>query len=603
MRLSLLLITLHLLHRRAVSLRLLGLLALLASGPLRAQETAPSFRIGDIVWTSTSLLSFQTTTHAIFDTRHSTTIYTHGVGATNEVTTLNSSTLLDLSTLYLYGNRYQLVQGYAATNEWIWQDGALTEVWYCDTNFVRDTYIYNLAPLDMQSGTWARATPRTPMPAYLPSDLSNGFKGPVGTVVTTDEHGRTTTDTYTTTAGLYVPGDPASTNEHFYRVQLSLEYDNRTPIPITFVTNYLGFAPDVNSNVYVWLREGQEYTAKPMFNGAAPSFYSYGAEAFKADQLWGLTVATIRMGSSTTWPGERPANMASHMGYPTDEGYFSDDQLAIDYILNSPLSSIFETLINAALAARGYPVWYEKDSSRGQVTTLTEDERKYMVMALLARSTNPDPPVELDHPNLELFIGTNFVYRLVNEFGIEAAGFNSKFGHDVAGRNIQRKRAEIGKTKIEFKEDVIVRLKIWPGTPIEYLLELGFDKADVNAAIHSASGLWFMTNSPGAGHNTIQGGTKGSPSVSYICSGRAGPVLVTLEQPLLRKMPPDFFCWTRYRVTDTSVGKEHELSLNSNTTWPTFFEYRYDFDERKYKDPITHGQVDTPFDGFLSLGP
>ena len=44
-----------------------------------------------------------------------------------------------------------------------------------------------------------------------------------------------------------------------------------------------------------------------------------------------------------------------------------------------------------------------------------------MVRALLARSTNPDPPRELTYTALGKFIGTNFAYRLVNEFSIEAA--------------------------------------------------------------------------------------------------------------------------------------------------------------------------------------
>lgn len=148
-----------------------------------------------------------------------------------------------------------------------------------------------------------------------------------------------------------------------------------------------------------------------------------------------------------------------------------------------------------------------------------------------------------------------------------------------------------------------MRLKIWPDTPAEYILELGFDKADVNTALNFTSGLWFMTNSPGAGHDTLQGGAKGSPSVSHICAGRAGPVLVTLEQPLLRKMPPDFSCWIKYTVYNMWVTEEIKLSLNESTTWPTFFEYPYNFDLRSYVNRIEHPQVDTPFDGFLSLGP
>ena len=492
-----------------------------------------------------------------------------------------------------------------STNEWTWQNDGLYGRWASFREIDKDDFVPSLDPLIQYTVWQTNNNPRTFDGPVAPPDYFNGFKGPVGTYTTTNELGAVSTDTYTTTAGLYVPGDPASTNEHFYRVQLSLEYFDHTPMATSWVTNYLGQPPDLSSNVYVWLREGQEYTAKPAFSTPSPpSFYSFSAEPNLADQLWGLTIATIRMGSSSTWPGDRPAAMAQHMGYPTDEGYFSDDQLALDYILNSPLASIFTALINATLAARGYPVWYEKDQSRGQAGTLTEDERKYLVMALLARSTNPDPPTELDDPNLNLFVGTNFAYRLVNEFGIEAIGISNKYVHDVVGKHVQRKRAEIGKTKIEFKEDVIVRLKIWPGTPAEYLLELGFDKADVNTAMHTASGLWFMTNSPGAGHNTLQGGAKGSPSVSFICSGRAGPVLVTLEQPLLRKMPPDFFSWTTYRVTDASVAKELKLSLNTNATWPTFFSYAYDFVERKYIfQPPEHNQIDTPFDGFLSLGP
>lgn len=313
MRFSLLLIFLHLFRCRAASLRLICLLAMLASQPLHSQESGPRFRIGDIVWTSSYSLSYQTTTHALYDTRNFISIYTHGAGVTNEETKLNSATLLDLSLLPLYYNRYQFVQGSAITNEWTWQDGGLLGVWYSDTTFVRDTYIYNLAPLDLQSGLSVAATPRTFL-ASSPPDFSNGFKGPVGSVLTTNELGGVTTDTYTTTAGLYVPGDPASTNEHFYRVQLSLEYSDHTPIAISRVTNYLGQPPDLNSNVYVWLREGQEYTAKPTFSTASPpSFYSYSAEATRGDQLGTLIISTIA--ANPDWPGTRPEGLATRLAF------------------------------------------------------------------------------------------------------------------------------------------------------------------------------------------------------------------------------------------------------------------------------------------------
>lgn len=86
-----------------------------------------------------------------------------------------------------------------------------------------------------------------------------------------------------------------------------------------------------------------------------------------------------------------------------------------------------------------------------------------MVRALLARSTNPDPPSELTYTDLGTFIGTDFAYRLVNEFSIEAAGFQGKLGHDVAGSHILRKQAQIGKTKLVLEDDVILRVKIFSG--------------------------------------------------------------------------------------------------------------------------------------------
>lgn len=249
------------------------------------------------------------------------------------------------------------------------------------------------------------------------------------------------TNTYSTTSAIRTDGPPGSTNEHFYRVNLSLQYDTGATIPLAMVQSYLSEPVDADGNVYLWLKDHSSFAGRPVFKYATPSYYSYSVEPNQAQHLSTLLISTIRRGGASTWPGSRPDGMAQHMGFPSDEGYFSDDQLALDYILNSPLASAFTSLINATLAARGYPVSYEKDQSRGQVGSLTADERKYMVMLLLARSTNPDPPAELDDPTLDLFIGTNFVYRLVNEFGIEAAGHENKFGHDVAGKHLQRKRA------------------------------------------------------------------------------------------------------------------------------------------------------------------
>lgn len=405
-----------------------------------------------------------------------------------------------------------------------------------------------------------------------------------------------------TVGGIYTEGLPGSTNEHFYRVKLSLSHLDQTPILTSSVQSFLGAPVDGYGNAYMWLRDASLHQGKPVFKPRVnPSFYYYTAEPQRADQLGTLIVSTISRGS--TWPGTRPEGMAQRLGYPSDEGYFSDDQFAFDYIMSSPLSSLVEAAINAILLARGLPVVWELDRSRGGVTTLTPEDRQYMTLVLLARSVNEAPPSEMDFTALERFKGTNYVYRLLNELAVEAAAYNGSFAHAVTGRHIQRKQTKLGKTKIEYEDDVILRVKIWPGTPLEYVEELGLEKDDLNPIIHfMARALW---NEEGAGHDTLSGGSKGSESINLICAGRAGTVLRSLEQPLLRRMPPDFFCWTTFFVEPNSnyVDRRVKLSLNSTTTWPTFFEYHYDFSDEKYHQRPPHAQIENPFEGFLNLGP
>lgn len=432
-----------------------------------------------------------------------------------------------------------------------------------------------------------------------PFDSGLRFGAPNGTYSTPD-NGHVVN--VSTVGGIYTEGLPGSTNEHFYRVKLSLSHLDLTPMLTSSVQSILGAPVDGYGNAYMWLRDASLHQGKPVFKpGVNPSFYYYTAEPQRADQLGTLIVSTISRGS--TWPGTRPEGMAQRLGYPSDEGYFSDDQFAFDYIMSSPLSSLVEAAINAILLARGLPVVWEVDRSRGGVTTLTPEDRQYMTLVLLARSVNEAPPSEMDFTTLERFKGTNYVYRLLNELAVEAAAYNGSFAHAVNGRHIQRKQTKLGKTKIEYEDDVILRVKIWPGTPLEYIEELGLDKDDLNPIIDFTAQA--LSNEDGAGHNTLSGGSKGSESINLICAGRAGTVLRTLEQPLLRRMPPDFSCWATFFVDPNSnyVDRRVKLSLNSTTTWPTFYDYQYDYDRRRYRGRSDHPQIENPFEGFLTLGP
>ena len=475
---------------------------------------------------------------------------------------------------------------------WYWTTNGLAGAWRSgwNTNRLHYTPDYTNAVLD--GTTWTNEYCPANYQNWLPSVAPNGSypanNGDVGT------------NTFQTQAAIFTDGVPGATNQSFYRIRLSLQDEMATTIPLSVVSNWLGRVPDTNGNIYVWLPDGAQTPAAPTFNpGMEPPFYSYDAAPFQAQKLGTLVVATITRGA--TWSTNRPAGMAAHMGYPTDEGAPSDDQLAFDYIMNSSLAGYFTTGINALLTAGGIPLSWEKDQSRGQIGALTDDERKYLVLALLARSTNPEPPSELDYPTLAAFIGTNFVYRLVNEFSVEAAGYQGKLGHDVVGPHILRKQARIGKTKLELENDVILRLKIWPGLPIEYILELGLEKDDINAVIGFVSG--FLTNDPGGGHDTLYGGSKGLHSVRYMCAAHAGTTLRSLEQPLLRRIPHDFSCMIRYWVSGDTVTRELRPSLNASTRWPTFFEYHYDFEKLKYiYQAPAHAQIENPFDGFLVLG-
>ena len=112
----------------------------------------------------------------------------------------------------------------------------------------------------------------------------------------------------------------------------------------------------------------------------------------------------------------------------------------------------------------------------------------------------------------------------------------------------------------------------------------------------------YLSNDAGGGHNVIYGANKGSVAVKYMGSGRAGTVLRSLEQPLLRRMPPDFFCMIRYWVSGDTVVPELKTSQTASEIWPTFFEYRYDFQDQIYKRVQTYNQIDDPFEGFLQLG-
>lgn len=448
--------------------------------------------------------------------------------------------------------------------------------------------------------------------ANIQAEVTGGFSAPNGTGGWTNSDGSYVSDSYSSTLALSTPGVIGSTNEHFYRVQLSLEYADHTPLSTYYVNSFLGQQPDAAGNVYVWLQDATIYRPSPSFTTPEPpSFYSYNAEMVQAQQLGTLMVSTIQDGGDS-WPGNAPTGIYKRLGYPTNTFDPSGDQIAFDILLNTPVSAIFNAGIAIILLTRAIPVDYEKDMSRGDISGLTEEDRKYITMVFLKRSSNPDPEDFMTYNELDEYMSfTNrFGWRLINEFSIEACAYDSKFGHSVAGKNVQRRQSKIGNTRLKLTEPVDLRLIIYPSIPaLSFPVTITLDEGWVNPII-TGMGTVFE-NDPGGGHDLMIGGAKGSLSIYNICAGRAGWLLRQVETPLLRRTPPDFSSWIIYRADGDAVTRRRRLSawtndvieLNTERTWPSGFEFHYDWDLQFYEKKKTHSQMSTPFDGFLTLGP
>lgn len=541
---------------------LMLIIAMTMARPARAQETG--FRVGDMVYTSTYYRPWTLASDNMsqsMERKIFTTVYTYGVGITNDANLMSSWALTSSDYLSTTANRLSHTDRTYYTNEWIWVEGAPVGNWTSSRYINWDIYVYR----DPYSSTTVTTDQYNPRSLFIMGfgDWFNGFKGPVGTITTTNDFGGTTTETYTTTAGLFVPGDPASTNEHFYRVQLSLEQADHSAILMSSVTSYLGQPPDLNSNVYVWLQEGQEYTAKPVFRNFTPTFYSYSAEANRADKLGTLLITTIKdMGGS--WPGNPPSGVFQRLGYPAADFDPTGDQIAFDVLMNTPVATLFNAAITLAVQLRGLALNWEKDTNRGSLNGLSEEDRKYVTMVFLKRSANADSPDFLTYEALDAYTSfTNrFGYRLINELSVEAGAYQSQFGHAIAGRNLLRRQSKIGNTRLTISEPVDLSLIIYPGTSAAFPLTITLDEGWVNPFI-SGTGTIFQ-NDPGGGHNQMIGGAKGSTNVYNIAAGRAGWLLRQVEEPLLRRTPPDFSSWVIYRAVDNSVTLRRRLSAWTN---------------------------------------
>lgn len=573
-----------------------------------AQE--PVFRVGDMVRSSHYLFIGDSLDRHFFDSWSTTTVLTHGAGITNEIVGFSTWSLLSYNSLPAYYNRYSFAMWQWSTNIWTWQNDSYLGSWNYFKEIDRDNFAVSLNPLVLASVWQTNEVPFAFSGPVAPPDFFGGFKGPVGTISTTNEFGATTTDTYTTTAGIYIPGDPASTNDSFYRVHLCLTNSAMEEIGINFAESYLGQLLDTNGNVYVWLREGQSYTAKPVFRNFTPAFYSYNAELTPADKLGTLLITTIKdMGGS--WPGTPPPGVFQRLGYPASDYDPTGDQIAFDILLNTPVAELFNAAIALAVQLRGLPLDWAKDTNRGSLATLTEEDRKYVTMVFLKRSANPDPQEFLTHEGLDAYTSfTNrFGYRLINELSVEASAYQSAFGHNVTGRNLLRRQSKIGNTRLTIAEPVDLRLIIYPGTAAAYPVTITLDEGWVNPII-TGMGTIFQ-NDPGGGHDRLIGGATGSDNVYNVTAGRAGWLLRQVEEPLLRRTPPDFFSWIIYHAKDNSVSRGRRLSawtnsvpeVNVTRTWPAAFEYHYEWGLQFYERKQSHSQMETPFLGFLLLGP
>lgn len=580
-------------HQRRFVIMLTGMVLLAVARPTGAQEAIN--RVGDMVRNKTFSESYDSGDFHHFNTGSKLSVYTHGVGLTIEESNMWSWSLLNYELQWKYSGHYARFQAVLTTNVWLWENGGIAGgSWNVYTEYIKDTHIRSLSPLTLQAAWTTNHHPSSLHGPHITPDFADGFKGPVGTIKTTNDNGGITTESYTTTAGLYISGDPSSTNENFYRVRLSLEYSDHTPISVPYnITSYLGAVPDTNSAVYVWLTEGKEYTAKPVFKTAnPPSFYSYSAEPERAQRMGTLVICTIAADGS--WPGSRPDGILGRMNYPEDESP-SDDQMIQDLLLNTSAADIITTALIPVI-----PFGYQVDASRGKLTNLTVDDRKWLTVLLLSRSTNSEPPSFLTYEALETFLDdTRFTYRLANELSIEAVAYAGTYGHNVPGQNVLRRQAKLGQTTIQFWDDVKVHMKhlFLPN----FAVPLGKDFANIcyrgfaTLAVHNAAGAY---------HDQLIGGQKGTTYIVNTCSGHAGRLLRSVEAPILQQQAPDFYIKIFYRVPSHNpytFEVDFMYSGYPSTVWPTMFEYDYNFEKARYERTQTRHQSATPFDGFLSI--
>jgi hypothetical protein len=106
-------------------------------------------------------------------------------------------------------------------------------------------------------------------------------------------------------------------------------------------------------------------------------------------QAQGMAITTIQ--DNPNWPGARPDGLEGRLGYAAGANP-SDDQIVFDVIMNIPGGIV--TQLNSVF---GSPI---HTPAQGQLTNATGDDKQWITLAMLKRSTNGGPAANISDQDL-----------------------------------------------------------------------------------------------------------------------------------------------------------------------------------------------------------
>ena len=262
-------------------------------------------------------------------------------------------------------------------------------------------------------------------------------------------------------------------------------------------------------------------------------------------QAKGLIITTIEDNSS--WPGPRPALMEARLGYPVGSSP-SDDQILFDVVMNIPggwvqklnqwAQGIYQHSIDTPVG--------------GKLVIATEDDKKWLTLAMLKRSVNPTPAAPVTEENLFGEFGSGGEWRLINGLSVCASISNGTFETTPQGNKINN----IGPTKYRISH-------------VEFTVNSGAINGAINNSVFT---LWVNTADPADGNDQM---LWGATIVLHRTAGRIGPPLEPYERALIPKRAGPFFSGLGIGINGDTLDMFGEGSQNSQLRWPTARIYKW----------------------------